>query len=151
MEQTVKVSIDATREQIWHIITDIGNSADVISGISKVETLEKPENGLVGLKWRETRTMFGKEATEVMWITDAVENESYRTRAESHGAIYRTEMKVLQSDNASILSMTFNGTPRTLVARFMWALMGFMFRNSTKKARQQDLNDIKKAAERLPD
>ena len=138
MEQNVRISINAPRGRIWRIITDMDKWADVISGISKVETLEKPENGLVGLKWRETRTMFGKEATEVMWITDVVENESYHTRAESHGAIYKTEMKVLESGDESVLSMTFHGTPQTLGARLMWALMGFMFKNSTKKALQQD-------------
>lgn len=151
MEQNVRISINAPRGRIWRIITDMDKWADVISGISKVETLEKPENGLVGLKWRETRTMFGKEATEVMWITDVVENESYHTRAESHGAIYKTEMKVLESGDESVLSMTFHGTPQTLGARLMWALMGFMFKNSTKKALQQDLNDIKRAAESQSD
>lgn len=25
--------------------------------------------GLVGFKWKETHKMFGKEATEIMWIT----------------------------------------------------------------------------------
>lgn len=46
---------------------------------------ENTASGLVGLKWRETRMLFGKEATAEKWITDAVENECYKTRAESDG------------------------------------------------------------------
>jgi len=46
---------------------------------SAIEVLEKPDAGFVGFKWKETRKMFGKEATEIMWITDSVENEYFST------------------------------------------------------------------------
>ena len=83
----VQVTINGSKEAILAVITNIENASETISGIEKVEVLERPENGLVGLKWRETRTLFGKTATEEMWITDAAENEFYQTRAESHGFI----------------------------------------------------------------
>jgi hypothetical protein len=46
----------------------------VISSILKITILNKPANDLVGLKWEETREMFGKEAMETIWITDSVDN-----------------------------------------------------------------------------
>ena len=73
---------------------------------------DKPESGLVGLKWRETRTMFGKSATEVMWITDVVENESYDVRAESHGMVYLSRLSISQEGDSHILSMDFGGRLR---------------------------------------
>ena len=88
MEVATSVLIQAPRAAVWKRITDIEHAPQTISGIEKVEILERPASGLVGLKWKETRTMFGKTATETMWITDAVEPEFYKTRAESHGAIY---------------------------------------------------------------
>src|SRR5688572_20284670 len=88
MECVASVLIQAPREVVWNRITDIEHAAQTVRAIEKVEILEKPPSGLVGLKWKETRTMFGKTATETMWITDAVAPEYYKTRAESHGAIY---------------------------------------------------------------
>src|SRR5687768_2543408 len=92
MKVHAQVHIRAPKEAVWKTITDIKNAPNRISGIQKVEVLEQPPSGVVGLKWRETRTMFGKSATEVMWITKAVENSYYETRAESHGAIYHSRM-----------------------------------------------------------
>ena len=85
MKINVDIVINGSNEKVWEVIADIEHSPEVISGIEQVEVLEKPADGLVGLKWKETRTMFGKTATEVMWITDVEEGTSYSTRAESHG------------------------------------------------------------------
>jgi len=147
MEIQVEVGIEGSRAEVWDIITDIDNSPETISGIEKIEILERPEEGLVGLKWRETRTLFGKTATEVMWITDVTENENYRTRAESHGAVYVTSLTVSDSDHGSRLRMEFSGEPRTTTARVMAALTGVFFRKATRNALSQDLLDIKAAVE----
>lgn len=60
METEVKGIINADRKSVWNTITDIENAPQTISGIEKVEILEKPASGMVGFKWRETRTMFGQ-------------------------------------------------------------------------------------------
>lgn len=143
-----QVTIDAPKEKVWDVITNIEHASENISGIEKVEVLEKPIDGIVGLKWRETRTMFGQTATEVMWITDAEENECYRTRAESHGSVYTTDFVLSEQDGKTRLSMEFDAVPQTLGSRLMWTLTGWFFRGSTKKGLMQDLVDIKAAAER---
>src|SRR6185295_18341199 len=90
----VQVTIKGSRAAIWAAITDIENASTIIRGIEKIEVLEKPATGLVGLKWRETRMLFGKPATAEKWITDAVENEFYNTRAESDGFVFLSTMRI---------------------------------------------------------
>ncbi len=71
MKFKVETTIDASTDKVWDVITDIKNSVNVISGIEKIEILESGSTDLVGLKWQETRTVFGKTALETMWITEA--------------------------------------------------------------------------------
>ncbi len=147
MKITTNVTINAPKESVWNVITDIENSANVISGIESLEVLEKPVQGLTGLKWRETRTMFGKTATEVMWVTDVKEGEYYDVRAESHGALYLTRIHLIEDSGKTVLTWDFEGKPQTFGAKLMSALMGFMFKGATKKALHKDLEDIKEWVE----
>ena len=147
MKISTSTTINAPKEKVWGIITDFEHAPTTISAIEKVEILEQPESGLLGLKWRETRVMFGKSATEVMWITEAEENGFYQTRAESHGSIYKSRMTVADTDGGTELTMSFEGEPQTTGAKVMSALMGFMFKGATKKAVAKDLADIKAKAE----
>jgi len=147
MKAEVDILINAPREKVWSIITDIDGSMNTISGIEAVEVLDRPAEGLVGLKWKETRTLFGRTATEIMWITEVDENRSYNTRAESHGAIYKTQLVLADADDKTRLSMTFNGEPQSFGAKIMSAITGPFFNNATKQALIQDLEDIKAAAE----
>jgi Polyketide cyclase / dehydrase and lipid transport len=145
----VQVTINGSREAIWAAITDIENASQIISGIMKVEVLEKPANGLVGLRWRETRMLFGKPATAEKWITDAAENAFYRTRAEDGGFVFLTTMSISESSNVSMtLTSSHDSQPQTIVARFMSIPMRLFFKGVAKKAVLQDLNDIKSAVER---
>jgi carbon monoxide dehydrogenase subunit G len=148
MKIRVQIEIQSTKEKIWNVISDIEGSANTIKGIEKVEILEKPQDNLVGLKWRETRKMFGQTATEVMWITDAVENEYYTTRAESHGAIYTTELLLSSKGDSTELIMIFGAELVTFQAK-LFSLMGFLFIGATKKALKEDLKDIKAKVESL--
>lgn len=148
MKMSLSIPIDASPKKVWSIISDIENSADTISGIDKVEVLE-PAKGpsITGLKWKETRTMFGKEATEVMWITDAKAPEHYDTRAESHGSVYTTRLSLEPAGKGATLTMSFEGVPQTFGAKVVWVLTGWMAKGAVRKAFQADLDDIKKAAE----
>lgn len=147
MNTEAKVSINRPKQEVWSVITDIENAADNISGIQDVSILEKPSEGIVGLKWSETRIMFGKTAMETMWITDAEEQEYYRTRAESHGAIYTSTLRVHEADGVTELTMSFGAEPVSIGAKLMTATVGRFMMGATRKALQQDLEDIKQAVE----
>lgn len=142
-----QVTINGSKAAIWAAITDIENAAETISGIEKIEVIEKPANGIVGLKWRETRMLFGKAATAEKWITDAVENEFYKTRAEDNGFVFISTMRISESGGGITLTSVHESKPQGIVARLMSVPMGIFFKGVAKKALQQDLNDIKSAVE----
>lgn len=146
MKAYTELFIKGTKEAIWQLITDIEHSADTIKAIEKIEVLEKPED-FIGFKWRETRMMFGKEATEVMWITDYEENKFYRTRAESHGAIYISELTIREAEGGCFLGMGFEGQSITFGAKIMAFVFDGMMKKSTEKAFLEDLQDIKRIIE----
>ena len=144
----VQLSINVPKEAVWAAITNIENASKIISGIEKIEVVEKPANGLVGLRWRETRMLFGKPATVEKWITDAAENAFYTTRAEDGGFMFFTTMRMSENNNGSIsLTSSHDSQPQTMVARLMSIPMGLFFKGVIKKAVLQDLNDIKTAVE----
>ena len=97
-----QVTINGSKAAIWAAITNIENASEIISGIENIEVLEKPANGLVGLKWRETRMLFGKPATAEKWITDAAENVFYKTRAEDNGFVFLSTMSISEGSNGGI-------------------------------------------------
>lgn len=143
-----RVTINGSRAAIWAAITDIENAPEIVSGIERIEVLEKPAHGLVGLKWRETRMLFGKPATADKWITDAADNEFYRTRAESDGFVFLSTMSISDGSGGMTLTSSHDSRPQSIVARFMSIPMGLLFKGVAKKAILQDLNDIKSAVER---
>ncbi|WP_339893420.1 SRPBCC family protein [uncultured Algibacter sp.] len=147
MKLTIDIEIKALKEKVWKVITDIENSVNTISGIEKIEILNKPKDTVVGLKWEETRTIFGKSATETMWITEATENDYYKTRAESNGAIYQTILKLSEKENTTFLTMEFNSEAITIKGKIMAFIFGRMLNKTMKKLIKKDLIDIKTTVE----
>src|SRR5438874_1549539 len=129
-----QVTINGSKAAIWAAITDIEHAAETISGIEKIEVVEKPANGLVGLRWRETRMLFGKPATVEKWITDAAENEFYKTRAEEGGFVFLTTKRISESNGGNTLTESHESKPQGIRARLMSIPMGLFFKGVIKKA-----------------
>src|SRR5437588_3765658 len=117
MTVEAQVTINGSKAAIWAAITDIENASETISGIKKIEVLDKPANGLVGLKWRETRMLFGKPATVEKWITDAAENEFYKTRAEDGGFVFLTTNSISESGGGITLTSSHDSQPQGIAAK----------------------------------
>ena len=143
----VEVTISGSKAATWAAITDVENAAGFISGIEKIEILERPANGLVGLKWRETRILFGEPATADKRITEAVEHEYYKTRAKDGGFVFLSTMSIAESDGGVTLSSAHETKPQSIVARLK-AIPMFLFKGMIKTALLQDLNDVKTAVEK---
>ena len=141
-----QVTINGSKAAIWAAITNIENAAQIISGIEHIEVVEKPANGLVGLKWRETRMLFGKPATVEKWITDAAENEFYTTRAEDGGFVFLTTKRISVSGGGITLTESHESKAQSIKAKLSIPML-FLFKGVIRKAALRDLNDIKTAVE----
>src|SRR5262249_413338 len=111
-----QVAINGSKAATWAAVTNIENAAEIISEIEKIEVLEKQANGVVGLRWRETRMLFGKPATAEKWITDAAENEFYKTRAEDGGFVFLTTKSISESSGGTTLTECHESKPQGIKA-----------------------------------
>jgi len=143
MNIVASISIDRPADVVWQAITAIEHSQEMISSILNITVLHQPEAGVVGLKWEETREMFGKEAMETMWITDAVTNEFYTTRAESHGSIYTTALNLRAQAGGTELTLSFGAVTQSYLTRILAFLTWPFIKSSLKKSLLKDLQDIK--------
>lgn len=144
----VQVNIKGSKAAVWAALADFDRYAEFISGIEKIEILERPANGLVGLKWRETRILFGKPASADKWITEAADGAFYRTRAESDGFIFLSDTRIADDGNGGVtLSSSHDSQPQTIATKIMSIPMSLFFKGVAKKALLQDLNDIKARVE----
>lgn len=146
MEIHVSKHINAPLHVTFDVFSDIQNLQEQIDGITKVEILSEVTHG-VGTRWRETRVMFGKEATEEMEISTFDKNQSYDVIASSHGMDYHSTYTFRERDGGTLVEMTFSGKPVTLVAKLMTPL-GYLFKGATQKALEDDMNNLKVVCER---
>ncbi|WP_062135363.1 SRPBCC family protein [Demequina aestuarii] len=142
--------INAQPREVWNVITDIDGAADVLSGVIAIDRLEG-QGYEVGVRWRETRRMFGKEASEEMWVAAVDAPRSTTIEAESSGTRYSTVFTCEPRGLGTLLSVAFTGETvnPSFGQRMAWALFGAMGRKASEKALTQDLEDIGRAAEGL--
>lgn len=145
-----QVTINSSRAAIWRAISEIENAPTMIKGIVALEVLERPASGLVGLKWRETRLLFGKPASVDKWITEATDGQCYSTRAEDGGFVFVSTMRLLGQGDGVTLSSRHESRPQGLLATLQAIPMRLFFKGVVRKALLQDLHDIKAGVERTP-
>src|SRR3712207_9171600 len=80
----VRRHVSAPVERVWALATDLEGAPRVVRGIEAVEVLTPGPFG-VGTRWRETRGMFGRSATEEMTVTAVEPHRSYSTDASGPG------------------------------------------------------------------
>jgi len=146
---SIKVSKETTAapEALWMVVVGIDDWVDVVEAIEVVERLDDGDGFGLGTTWRETRTMFGKQATEDIEVTEYEEGVRYATTAESRGSKYFSEIRVDAASTGSRITMDFRGEPQTALTKVMDATVGRLFIGATRKALAKDLDDISVAAE----
>lgn len=148
MAVVVRETMKAPASKVWEIISDIDGAEGLISGIKKIEVLERPESGLLGFKWRETRTLFGRDAEETMTICAADEAEHwYEINDESCGVQFNTRMRVMdKGEDGCELVYTCVTKPVSMCGRIL-SWFSFLFVGSMKACVTADFADIKRAVE----
>ncbi len=136
-------------QRVWDVATDLAGAAQVIRGIDAVEVLTPGPFG-VGTRWRETRTMMGRSATEEMSVTAMESLRSYRVESASRGAHYVSTFAFSPAaDGGTELTTTFGGQATSSMTRVLAAVTAPFARRAVSKALEQDLQDIAAAAERV--
>lgn len=142
---TVTTHIDAGCDVVFERLTDLENLADVVAAIISIEVLTEGPIG-AGTRFKETRKMFGKEASEEMEILTFDPPNGYSTVAQSCGCRYITERTLRAKGDGTDLEMSFSSEPLAFLGKVMSLLFGFMVK-SMKKMCQKDLDDVRAAVE----
>lgn len=142
--------VQARVERVWEVLTDVAHADQTLSGVEHVELMtEGPYR--VGTKWRETRRMFGKEATEQMQVTVAEGPTRTVIESDSPGVHYVTEFTLTPSSAAATrLRMSFTAVQgqASKLHMALWRLFGRLGVKATEKVMAKDLADIAARAER---
>jgi hypothetical protein len=141
----VNRNIAAPREVVFRHLSDFRNAPARVSGIKRVEMLTDGPVGK-GTRFKETRIMMGREATETMEVLEFNPPVGYVLGAESCGCRYRSEFRLTHSGSGTDVQMTFDATPLTFFAKVMSFLMRPMMK-SCMKLIAKDLDDIKSSIE----
>ena len=143
-------TVQAPVERVWDVLTDVAHADQILSGVTKVEPItEEPYR--VGTRWRETRRMFGRDATEQVHVTVAEPPTRTVVEADSGGVHYVTEFTLARSaGDATRLAMSFTAVQAHAnpVQKALWRLFGRLGAKATEKVMAKDLKDIAAGAER---
>lgn len=123
---------------------------DRFAGAAAVDHIERLDDGDefgLGTRWRETRTMFGRQASEEMIVTDFHPGRQYTTQAHNHGMKYESVVSVAETESGCRITMSFSAEGGSLVARLFAASIGRLFEPATRRMMAADLAAIAAAAE----
>lgn len=144
---TVSKYINAPPERVFEVFADLPNAAGRVSAITRIEMLTDGPVG-VGTRWRETRLMFKKEATETIEITAFDPPRSYTTLANSCGCRYECSFHFEPQGEGTNVVSRFAWTAQSLLAKLMSPL-GKLMASACIKAFDKDLSEFKAHCEQL--
>ncbi|MBO1267672.1 SRPBCC family protein [Arthrobacter cavernae] len=142
--------INAAPDKVWAVISDIPGSAATLSGIDSVQMLSDGPYG-VGTRWKETRTMMGRQETVEMWVSQTDPPRSTTVKAVQGGADYTTRFTLEERDGGTELTLSFGAEilKPSLLSKIAMALFGKIGMSMTRKALAKDLAEIAAKAESL--
>ncbi|MEE1824697.1 SRPBCC family protein [Streptomyces sp. BE20] len=148
---SVAREMTAPADRVWRSMTDLESMPQVLSGVDSVEVLTPGPFG-VGTRWRETRRMLGKSATEEMWVTVCDAPVRYVAEADNAGMHYVSEFRLVErTPGRTTVTMTFSARPRHGdKLPFLARLLGGIGAKAAAKAIAKDLADVAASVERTP-
>ncbi len=141
----VSVDIQAPRDRVLDLFTNLEQHPDILSGVEKIERLTDGPFA-EGTRWRETRVMMGREATEVMWVTQFDPPRGYVIEAASSGVRYVSTFTFEEHDGSTKALLRFEALPQSMAAKLLSPL-SFLMTGAVRKALATDFEDLKRAAE----
>ena len=145
MKMTISRTVNAPLADVFRVYSDFENAVERVDGIEKIEILTDCPIG-VGTRFKETRTMFGRESTEEMEITEFESNKSYTVEAFSCGARFQTIFRFVPKGEATDVEVRLSTQCVSLFAKLMSPLE-FLMSSSMKKCFTADVDQLKKYCE----
>ena len=142
---SVSQQVDSPVETVFNIASDFPNAPDHIPDILRIEMLTEGPVG-IGTRFKETRIMFGREATEEMEVIAFEPNKLYTLAADSCGARFESTLYFRPNSSGTEIEMETRTQAVSLFAKLMSPL-GFLMAGTMKKCLQKDLQGVKSAAE----
>lgn len=129
------VTINATPETVFTVVSDFENSPDRIDWYEKVEMLtDGPVH--IGTKWRETRRMNNRQSIEEWEVTAFESPNTFTAYCDSQDYDVEWTMRVAPDGEASRLTLKMTTRPRTFIGKLMppveWLMSG-MCRKMVRK------------------
>lgn len=137
--------IDAPQQRVFEVFADLRNAPQRIAAIESLELLTDGPIA-VGTRFRETRKMFGKAATEEMQISAFDPPRGYSVTADSCGARMESSFRFTPEAGGTRVDVEFAATPVTFMAKLLSPL-SFFFAGTMKKCVMKDVDDLKRVLE----
>jgi uncharacterized membrane protein len=142
--------IGAPVEKVWQALTDLESAPRVLSGVERVEVLTPGPFG-EGTRWRETRRMLGRTATEEMYVTVCETPARCVVESDAQGAHYVSEFTLApetEAEGGTTVRLAFTATPPGGFAGALMKLFGGLGAKTVKKSLERDLADVAAHVER---
>jgi uncharacterized protein YndB with AHSA1/START domain len=131
--------IQAPLESVFRAIGDPNVFGKVVGGVTQTVFLSEATSG-AGTRFRQTRTVGGRENTMDFEITEWVAKERIRIVNEIHGTVWDSVFSFAPADGATRLTLRMETRSRPLLARVLMPIMLALF---IKKAIAWDLDAVK--------
>lgn len=145
-DQIYSATIDAPVETVFEGFADFEQAADRVDAIESVEMLTDGPTRM-GTQFKETRTMFGRQATETMEVTEFRQNRLITVSADSCGSHFDTRFQFTPQGDKTKVDVEMNIQAQTWIARLM-APIGFLMKGQMTKMMTADFNQIRDWCER---
>jgi uncharacterized protein YndB with AHSA1/START domain len=147
IEMTFQDTIAAPPERVFAALTDLDGAQKWMPNLVRIERLT-PEKTGVGMRWRETRKMFGREASEEFEVTGLEPGKKVElyvdgTKGSSRRGYYRFRYELQPSGGSTLLRLhgEIGGMGKLM------ELVGRLFMGPFKKAMAKDLEAMKRYIE----
>jgi len=142
----VSRTIGAPPDEVFAVFTDLPRAHERVSAIHRIDLLtEGPVRA--GTRYKETRRMFGREATEEMEIVDFVPGERYTIECRSCGSLVRSTFRFMPESGATRVELEVEARAESLFAKALMPFFGRTAMKSVRQAAERDLDDLARAVE----
>jgi hypothetical protein len=127
--------------ETWETIADIESYPNRTSSYTEINPLTDHLGGL-GARWKQTRTVWGRNHTQTMEVVEWEPTASMALRATEAGAEYETRYLFTPVDGGTKVMAIFTVAPVSLYGRAVVGLMGKKLMASSREALAEILAEL---------